>query len=139
MVADNAISRRNVNDFLLLGGIGPAPGLWRVTGPAAHLCASAVLGAAYSACEPRLPGPGWMKGVTFAVVENTLLWPLIVLIDRFHPAVRSGELPSYNGAWPFAVENLRHIAYGFTLGLIFDRITVRNVLKAETAGNARMN
>lgn len=126
MFADMAVSRRNVNDFLLLGGLGPAPSAWRVTGPTMHVINSAALGTAYAVVEPRLRGPGWARGVTFALVENTVLWPVVLVLDRVHPAVKSGALPSFNSAWPFVAENLRHIAYGFVLGLLFERKTGRH-------------
>jgi hypothetical protein len=121
MLLDMRVSGERVNDFHLLGGLGPAPQLWKVTGPLMHAVNSATLGVVYAACEPHLRGPGWMRGVTFALAENTLLWPIVLLLDRVHPAVQSGELPTFNRRWPFIAENLRHLAYGLILGAIFAR------------------
>jgi hypothetical protein len=125
MFADMAISRRRVNDFQMLAGFGPLEKTWRVTGPLIHMAASASMGAIYALCEPRLRGPGWLRGVTFGLTENALLWPAVVLVDRFHPAIRRGDLPSFNRPWPFIAENFRHVAYGLVLGLVFERIARR--------------
>jgi hypothetical protein len=125
MLLDMSISRKRVNDFQMLAGFGPAAHLWKFTGPLIHMFNSATLGTVYAVSEPHLRGPGWLRGATFALIENTLLWPLVMLIDRIHPAIRSGELPSFNRPWPFVAENLRHLAYGLVLGTIFDRIVRR--------------
>jgi hypothetical protein len=126
MKADMRITGDRVDDFQLLGGIGPGSEHWQAKGAAIHFINGAVLGAAYTTVEERLTGPGWLRGVSFALIENTVLWPLILLLDRVHPAIRSGELPTYNRIWPFIAENLRHIIYGAVLGYLFDRLKRRN-------------
>jgi hypothetical protein len=122
MLADIRLSGHRVNDFQLLGGIGPPRQRWRITGPLMHWTNSAVLGVVYTVAEPHIPGPGWLRGTTFALVENTLLWPIVLLLDRVHPAVQSGEMPTFNRPWPFIAENLRHIAYGAVLGSVYARL-----------------
>lgn len=122
MHADLALTGNGVDDFRLLGQFGPWAARWRVTGPLAHAANSALLGACYAALEPRLPGPGWLRGLLFAVGENTASWPLVLLIDRRHPAVARGDLAPYNRPAAFGWETLRHAAYGLVLGAIFARI-----------------
>lgn len=125
MLADMTVSRRRVNDFQMLAGFGPFADRWRLTGPLIHMSASAFMGAIYAMAHSRLRGPGWLRGATFALIENTLLWPMVVLVDRHHPAIKRGELPSFNAPWPFVAENLRHAAYGVVLGVVHDRVTRR--------------
>jgi hypothetical protein len=125
MKLDIIVSRRPVDDFLLLGGVGPFQRHWRLSGPVIHLLNSVSLGALYALVVDRLPGPGWLRGAAFALAENTLLWPVVIALDQVHPAIRQGTLPHYNRPWPFVVENLRHLAYGLTLGMVFERIRPR--------------
>jgi hypothetical protein len=123
MKLDIALSRQRVDDFQLLAGFGPLAHRWRVTGAVVHAVNSATLGAVYALVSGRLPGPGWLRGVSFATIENLALWPIIIVLDRVHPAIRSGALPSYNRPWPFIAEVLRHLAYGFILGSVHERLT----------------
>ena len=122
MRLDMRISGRRVDDFQLIGGIGPAAKHWRVTGPLLHACNSMALGAFYAATVHRLAGPEWARGVTFAIAENTALWPIVIALDRIHSSIQSGELEHFNRPWPFVAENLRHVAFGLTLGYLFPRL-----------------
>jgi hypothetical protein len=125
MELDMALSRRRVDDFQLLAGFGPTRDKWRIVGPLIHATNSVSLGGLYGVVAQLIPGTGWRKGLTFALAENTLLWPIIIVLDRVHPAIRSGELPVYNRPWPFLVENLRHAAFGIVLGTVYERLTQR--------------
>ncbi len=125
MKLDMALSGRRVDDFRLLADFGPTRNRWNVVGPIVHAVNSVTLGGVYAVVADRIPGSGWQKGLTFALMENTLLWPIIVFLDRVHPAIRSGELPLYNRPWPFLVENLRHAAYGIMLGTVYGRLQQR--------------
>ncbi|HYI16558.1 MAG TPA: DUF6789 family protein [Thermomicrobiales bacterium] len=125
MELDMALSRRRVDDFQLLAGFGPTRDKWRVVGPLVHSINSVSLGGLYGVVAQFIPGTGWRKGLTFALAENTLLWPIIIVLDRVHPAIRSGELPVYNRPWPFLVENLRHATFGIVLGTVYERLTQR--------------
>ena len=121
MQADMAISGKRVDDFQLLAGFGPFRNNWKVPGAIVHTFNSVLLGAAYSTVEPLLAGPGWRRGLVFAIVENTLLYPFVALLDRIHPAIRAGDLLRYGQPWSFAAETLRHVAYGLVLGYLFER------------------
>jgi hypothetical protein len=121
MQADIAISGRKVDDFKLLAGWGPLRDRERIAGPAIHLINSASLGALYSLIQDKLAGPGWLRGLTFATAENLTLWPIIIVLDRIHPAIRDGSLPEYNHGWPFIAESLRHAVYGCVLGALYGR------------------
>lgn len=123
MKADMALSGRRVDDFQLLAGFGPTRDHWPVAGAIVHAGNSVALGGLYAVVSDRLPGKGWQRGLTFAMVENSLLWPLLIILDRVHPAIQSGELPVYNRPWPFFVESVRHAAYGLVLGSLFEQLT----------------
>lgn len=70
----------------------------------------------YALAEPRLPGPGWARGVLAAQVENVGLWPLVALTDRYHPARR--ELACLGGnRRTLALATWRHALFGAILGL----------------------
>ncbi len=131
-LAEQELDRRLLNarsdDLHLLGGmLSPDPRFWRPFGLALHLTAGAVFGIAFDRLiAPRLPGPYWLRGVMMAQVENASLWPLVVLMDRIHPAVKRGNLAPMNRPTYFAQAVLRHIALGATLGLLNERGRYRN-------------
>ena len=73
----------------LIGGLIAPDGLWRAAGLAVHLANGAAFGIAFD----RLGGHGVARGVLAAEAENALLWPLVAVLDRIHPDVRSGTWP----------------------------------------------
>ncbi len=92
-----------------------APGL------ALHLSNGALFGAAYSLIAPSLRGPAWLRGPAVAVAENTLLWPLISLMDRHHPA--RDTLPKLSGSRrAFYQATWRHVLFGAVLGELERRL-----------------
>jgi hypothetical protein len=56
-----------------------------------------------------------------AQAENVTLWPLVLLIDRSHVAVRHGELARMNRPIYFWQAVWRHLALGAVLGALLDR------------------
>jgi len=74
-----------------------------------------VWGVAYGvAVEHELPGPGWLRGVTFALV------PMLVALYAIFPLATWGllgsGLPREDFWGPPALEAFRHVVYGLTLG-----------------------
>ena len=65
--------------------------------------------------EPRLPGPGWLRGGLFSIV------PAILSVVVFLPLVGAGVLGSELGAGPLPVVGnlLLHVVYGTTLGHLY--------------------
>jgi hypothetical protein len=123
MAVDLAIFRNRTNDLRLLSGMVPKGGrAWPVLGTAMHMFNGALLGAVYAHVEHRLPGPGWLKGTIFGLVENMVLWPIIMVLDRVHPEIKRGTLEPFNRFVPFVQEILRHIAYGATLGWVYEQL-----------------
>lgn len=120
--ADLRLTGRNVDDLTFLGGpFSRDPGRARAIGVAIHAGNSLALATAYARFgHDRLPGPPWLRGVVFANVENTLIYPLTVLED-FHPAIRDGRLARY-WTWSAYLQSVpRHIAYGAVLGVLYER------------------
>ena len=66
----------------------------------------------------RLGGAGVKQGVAAAVVENTVLWPAIGILEPLHPKRKSGEWPPllHNGR-AFAAATAGHAIFGVLLGL----------------------
>lgn len=109
------------SDLVLQGRLAPVPRHWWLpAGLIMHAGFGIVLALGYGRlARHRLPGPPWLRGVILASAENLLLWPLTVLIDRSHPAVRDGQMPPMNNPRCFAQAVLRHIAFGAVLGLVY--------------------
>jgi hypothetical protein len=88
---------------------------WRLAGSAAHLANGAAAGIAFR----RLGLRGWRSGVVAAQLEGAALWPLMAVVDRYHPDRRSG-------AWPRLLTNPRvfgqevaaHALFGAVLGAL---------------------
>ncbi len=87
--------------------------------PLVNLATHTAAGACFGHLFERLGGRGVRQGVTAALVENTLLWPGMAVLDRIHPSVR-------DGTWPPLVANPRafasatagHALFGALLGLL---------------------
>jgi hypothetical protein len=90
----------------------------RAAGLAIHLANGAAAGVAFD----RLGLRGWRQGVVAFQVETIATWPLMLLVDRYHPDRRSG-------AWPpllrnrrvFAQEAAVHALFGALLGAALGR------------------
>jgi hypothetical protein len=123
-LAAQEVDRRLVNprsdDLLLLGGLVTArQGAWRPLGLVLHLLAAASFGLLFDlVVAPRLPGPYWLRGVLMAQAENVSLWPLVLLINRSHPAVKRGDLGRLTQPTYFVQEAWRHLALGAVLGAV---------------------
>jgi hypothetical protein len=97
---------------------GPA---WPVVGTALHIFNGAVFGAVYANVAPRTPLPSWARGPAAGLVEHVGLWPLTVLVDRFHPA--RDDLPHLStNPRAFAQAAWRHLLFGTVLGELERRL-----------------
>jgi hypothetical protein len=102
----------------LIGGLVTPDGPWRAAGLAVHLANGAAFGIAFD----RLGGYGVGRGVLAAEAENALLWPLVAVLDRIHPDVRSGEWPPLaRNPQAAAQEVLGHAVFGAVLGGLLRR------------------
>ena len=126
-LAAQEVDRRFVNpqsnDLVLVGGLVTArPSLWRPLGLFNHLFASVVFAFVYDRLvAPRLAGPGWLRGLLTFQAENAGSWPLVLFLDRHHPAIKAGALCRLNQPVYFAQEVWRHLAFGVTLGALLEQ------------------
>lgn len=118
--ADRRLVNPRSNDLLLHGGMVTGnERAWRPLGLFMHLLAGASFGLLFDrVAAPRLPGPYWLRGILFAQLENTALWPLVLLIDRNHQAVKSGQLAPLNQPVYFVQGVWRHVALGAVIGAL---------------------
>jgi hypothetical protein len=122
MAVDLAVLRRRTNDLRLLAGLLPGGArFWPLLGTLMHLANGAALGVLYGRLRRVFPFSGWFAGSLFALAENLALWPIVALLDRVHPEIRAGRLEPFNRPVPFLQEVWRHLAYGLTLGILYDR------------------
>jgi hypothetical protein len=99
----------------LIGGLVTPDGPWPTLGLAVHLGN----GAAFALAFDRLGGAGMLEGVAAAEAENALLWPLLGVIDRMHPDVRSGAWPPLlRNPHAAAQEVLGHAVFGAVMGAL---------------------
>lgn len=120
MWIDLHVVRYQFDDLVLLGRPFSSNPYWsRRIGALLHTLNGGLLGLAYARLYPRLRGKGWCRGICFALGENMLLWLLMILVDRFHPARGEGSLaPAF--AWPtYWVASIRHVAYGLAVGVLY--------------------
>ena len=119
---DQAIWPQGYSDLKLLGYTftRQAPGYLLIAVPW-HLANSVAFAWVYAhVAGPRLPGPGWLRGLLFGLMENNGLWfTVLPLAAHAHPGMRRGWMPRiHRGGVDLLVGNLRHVALGLVLGAI---------------------
>jgi len=83
----------------------------------ANLATHSAGGAAFGYAFARLGGRGVRQGIAAALVENTVLWPAMAVVDRVHPKVRDGEWPRLLvNSRAFASATAGHALFGALLG-----------------------
>ncbi len=134
MWLDELLFRDRTDDLVLLGGLGSRSGLWsRVLGLLVHFANSGLVVIAYAyVARPRLPGPGWARGLAAFTAENTLLWPIVIALDGVHPWVRDGRLPRYNRGVPWLQSVLRHVAFGLVVGRLLGPVDSPTPIRDRT-------
>jgi hypothetical protein len=121
-VAAELVDRRLVSgvysDMKLLGyAVTRRSPWWQIAALLIHEFNSLVFAFSYNrVMGPRLPGRGWRRGLLAAMIESTVLWPLVYLANLVHPAVKRGAMPPIGGWKDFAVATTRHVAFGVVLG-----------------------
>ncbi|HKI91500.1 MAG TPA: hypothetical protein VJ986_04305 [Gaiellaceae bacterium] len=96
--------------------------------PLANFVTHAAAGAVFGRVFVRLGGRGVRAGVAAAVVENTLLWPSLVLVERVHPKRR-------DGTWPRLVTSRRAFAAATTGHALFGALLGAAVARAREPGS----
>lgn len=117
---DKRVFGVDYDDTELLGKFVTRGAAWRPIGMAMHVANGAAFGAAYAVVAPRVAGPGWAKGAAAGLAENFGSWPLVGLVDGFHPARK--EMPDLRGnRAAFAQATWRHLLFGVVLGTLEER------------------
>jgi hypothetical protein len=94
-------------------------------GAAAEFAGQALGGAAFGAAFARLGGRGINQAVAAALAENAVLWPLVGVIQRFHPDVRAGDWPKpLTDPGALQVSFAGHAIFGVLLGALLDPPTL---------------
>ncbi len=87
---------------------------------ALHLLTGVALAEVYAAIAIRLlPGPGWLRGAIFGEAFIASAWVLTPLADKYHPYIKSGEMPELANKTSFLQNLIRHLAFGLALGLLY--------------------
>jgi hypothetical protein len=110
------VTRTDYSDVRLLAD--PLSRKTQAPGFVLHCLNGGIFGAAFT----RLGFSGVRQGVLCAEAESAGLWPVTILIDRFHPTVRSGEWdPVFRDPRAFSHSMLGHLVFGVTLGALTGR------------------
>ncbi len=110
------VTRTEYSDVRLVGD--PLSKDSQLPGLAVHCLNGGMFGAAFT----MLGLSGVRQGVLVAELESAGLWPLTVLVDRYHPTVRSGEwAPVFRDPRAFCHSMLGHLVFGATLGGLTSR------------------
>lgn len=114
---DRRLFRSDYSDIAVLGkAVTRGPG-WRAAGFALHAANGAVFGLAYGLVRRRVPIDERRLALGMALAEHVALYPLGVLVDRYHPARGEDGLPPLlTNARAFAQATIRHAVFGVLLG-----------------------
>ncbi|HEX2071097.1 MAG TPA: hypothetical protein VHF90_05565 [Thermoleophilaceae bacterium] len=94
---------------------------WPAAGLAVHVANGVAFGAAYAQLRRFLPGPAVAQGTGLAVAEHFALWPLVAVVDRYHP--RRAELAALKGNRAAFWQGLyRHVLFGLVMSSLEARL-----------------
>ena len=114
---DQALFRCDYSDIALLGKALTRGPRWRLAGFAVHALNGAVFGAVYGGLRPRVPFPPRPLALGLALAEHVTLYPLGILVDRYHPARgEPGIPPLLHNSRAYAQATWRHAFFGWLLG-----------------------
>lgn len=89
--------------------------------PVAAYATQALGGATFGAAFARLGGRGVTTAAAAALVENTVLWPAVYVVQRYHPDVRAGRWPKpFLDPGSIGVSFAGHAIFGALLGAFLD-------------------
>jgi hypothetical protein len=118
---DKRLLNSEYDDIAILGKLVTRGDNWQPIGVVLHVNNGAVLGVAYARLKPSLPGPPAVRGLLAGLIEHLATWPMVALVDRYHPARK--ELPKLAGnGRAFAQATIRHAVFGISLGLLEDAL-----------------
>src|SRR3989442_7534336 len=83
---DRLVFGCDYSDIALLGKAVTRGRRWRAAGFAMHAVNGAVFGLAFDAVRLRRGGDARRLALGLALAEHVTLYPLAILVDRYHPA-----------------------------------------------------
>lgn len=119
---DRRLLGYDYSDVAILGKAVTRGRGWRLAGLALHAANGALFGLAYAEARRRTGLPSRRLAVGMALAEHVALYPLGVLVDRYHP--RRGEPGVPRLVWStraFAQATWRHALFGAVLGALAPR------------------
>jgi hypothetical protein len=119
---DRRLLRSDYSDIALLGKTFTRGRAWRTLGFALHAGNGAVFGLAFREAR-RITGiPPRRLALAMALAEHVTLYPLSVLVDRYHPARgQEGVPPLATNPRAFLQATWRHAVFGAVLGFLAAR------------------
>ncbi|HEY1776232.1 MAG TPA: DUF6789 family protein [Solirubrobacteraceae bacterium] len=122
---DKRLFDSKYDDIEILGKLVTRGDDWYPIGFALHVQNGAVLGAAYARLKPSLRGPAVLRGLSLGLIEHVAIWPMVALVDRYHPARK--QLPKLaSNRRAFGQATIRHAVFGTVLGLLEDALNGRS-------------
>ncbi len=118
---DSRLFRWDYSDVALLGKLVTRGRGWLPLGFALHTANGALFGLAFHAVHQRVGGDPRRLALGLALLENAALYPLAVLVDRYHPARGEPGLAPLVSVRAFAQETVRHAVFGLVLGRLAGR------------------
>ena len=112
---DMRLFRQDYSDTAVLGKAFTRR-RWRPVGFAAHAVNGAIFGLAFEQVRRRTGYPVRALAVAAATVEHLTLFPLGVLVDRYHPARGEPGVVGVFSARAFGQATVRHLVFGLVLG-----------------------
>ena len=122
---DKKVFESGYDDVELLGKLVVRDRSWPAAGAAMHLVNGALFGAVYAQLRPFAPGPPLAAGLVAGTIEHFGLWPLVRLVDRYHPA-RSELTPMRGNRRALAQSTWRHLLFGAVLGELERRLNAED-------------
>jgi hypothetical protein len=110
------ILRHDYSDVALLGKFVTRSRAWPVAGLAIHAANGALFGLAFEEVRRRSSLPPRRLAFGLALAEHVTLFPLGVLVDRYHPARGEPGVVDVSSAPAFAQATWRHALFGAVLG-----------------------
>ena len=118
---DKLVFSSRYDDIELLGKAVTRGDGWFPIGLGLHIGSGAVFGAVYANVAPAIPAQPMLRGPVAALTEHVVLWPLVAVTDRLHPA--RSDLPKLQGnRAAFVQAAWRHLVFGLVLGELERRV-----------------
>jgi hypothetical protein len=118
---DKRLFDSEYDDVEILGKLVTRGDDWQPIGFVLHVQNGAILGTAYSRLKPSRPGSVVLRGLLVGLIEHAATWPMVALVDRYHPARK--ELPKLAGnRRALGQATIRHAVFGIVLGLLEGRL-----------------